>query len=252
MPLSNSDFIAYKGVFTKTEFVVRNNDRKPINLNSKNLSIVITDVATMEPVISKELEIVDSEKGLVRLTIYPSEIENIYPNFFRFAVLIESSDGSQEVLYTDQNRQVRGFMEIREGAVPIPQRATVIECYPLDKLTPVSYGRYLYKSENLRYHTTSVPVKTIKNTEIMHTIAIYLNRFTGIVRVEASLVNEPPSDDHQWFGIDFDGLGTELIFNDSLGVEAYNFIGNFKWIRFQIEPDKVHNIGHIEKILLKS
>ena len=59
MPFRDSDFSVYKGSHNPIEFIVRNNDRRPIDLTNKTLSITIFDFHTGDLVDQKPIEIVD-------------------------------------------------------------------------------------------------------------------------------------------------------------------------------------------------
>jgi hypothetical protein len=104
-------------------------------------------------------------------------------------------------------------------------------------------------------------------TDGLHTIAIYLNNFTGRVFVQATLATDPQEED--WFDIN---LITNQFSNEQFvqfpldpnnptgtdgdtGVEAFTFIGNFVFLRAGITRDYLGvpdatGLGSVRKILL--
>lgn len=64
----------------------------------------------------------------------------------------------------------------------------------------------------------------------LQTIAIYLSGFQGLIKIEATLENNPTSDT-DWFKVyHFDSLTTPTTNNF-----AQNITGNFTWIRANVE-----------------
>jgi hypothetical protein len=102
----------------------------------------------------------------------------------------------------------------------------------------------------------------------LHTVAIYLENFTGRVYIEATLANEP--GDNDWFPINLTGntdyIEYPLIPNmptgltGDTGVDAYSFQGNLMFLRARIDktyitpipttPAEEALLGSIRKILL--
>lgn len=250
MPLNRSDFVAYKGVHTNIDFVVRDYDRKPITLVGKKLSFTALDSEDKTLVLKKGLKILDPHKGKAQLILEPNDLADVIPRFFRYVILLETEYGTQEILYTDQNQQIRGFFELRDGAIPLPQLTIEIKTDPFSNLTPISHGdppitRYVAQSYEGCARTG--------NTSGLHTIGIYLENFYGKFWVQGALTAEPPSDDNEWFNIELDNLGPYIIFNGDCGIVSYNFTGNLQWVRFMIEPDSsIPKNGKLLKILYKN
>ena len=102
----------------------------------------------------------------------------------------------------------------------------------------------------------------------LHSVALYLEDFTGRIFIEASLENDPQDED--WFPIFLDGAKAyveyPLVPGDPSGahgdtmIDAFTFQGNFLWVR--IRMDKTYYrplpttdtekslLGSIKKVLL--
>jgi hypothetical protein len=103
----------------------------------------------------------------------------------------------------------------------------------------------------------------------LHTISVYLQNFSGILIIEASLANQPTETD--WFAIDILGDNSLQIQypqagdpptgqSGASGVRGYNFRINALWLRAKVirsyylsptsTPDIIAAAGSIQKILL--
>lgn len=86
----------------------------------------------------------------------------------------------------------------------------------------------------------------------MHTVGFYLNNFIGRIYIDATLSDDPGEND--WFPI---GLG-DIEFADydtaTTGIETFNIIGNFVFLRAKIKRSHIGNdaglLGTCEKVVL--
>jgi hypothetical protein len=77
----------------------------------------------------------------------------------------------------------------------------------------------------------------------LQTVAIFLNLFQGLIKIEASLDTTPTSDS-QWFKVyEFDSTDSTATTNNF----SINITGNFTWIRTNVEG---FDGGSIEKIMM--
>lgn len=104
-------------------------------------------------------------------------------------------------------------------------------------------------------------------TDGYHTVQVTYNQFVGRMRVQASLMLEPTSDD--WFDIvpaettgdKFNTLGY-IQFNadePASKSEAYSFKGNYAWIRLYMDREHVADgetydtsYGQVSRVVLSS
>ena len=88
-------------------------------------------------------------------------------------------------------------------------------------------------------------------TDGLHTVAFYLSSFVGQIGVQGTLSKAP--GDNDWANLTLSGPTTD--YNDSTGgttrVAAYNFTGNFTYIRAWVEFDSTDasGTGVVSKIL---
>lgn len=76
----------------------------------------------------------------------------------------------------------------------------------------------------------------------MQTIAFFLSAFQGLIKIEASLDTNPTLDS-EWFKVyEFDSIDSATTNNFS-----HNIVGNFTWIRANVEGFVA---GNIEKVMM--
>lgn len=245
--MNRSEFVLYQGADATIEFVIRDNDRKPVNLLGKTLQMTVLDPQSDALVLSKRIRVSDPHKGTCRVRFSPGDLLGVLPQYYAYSVQMQNPDGTGELLMTDQNSTARGVLEVRDGVLPQPVRSIEITAFPWDKLTPVSAG----DPPVTRWIAGPFPADgPAADPDGVHTLAAYLQGFRGNLRVQASLLDQPPSWDHDWFDLDL-GTGGPLAFDGETGVEAWNFVGRYRWVRLIIEPVP-HNDGHIAKMYLRN
>ncbi len=94
-----------------------------------------------------------------------------------------------------------------------------------------------------------------------HTVQIVLSNFSGRIAIQGTLASEPKEDD--WFFINLSNNNHYLTFetdkNTPIVTQAYNFKGNFIWLRalmdrnnldFEPSAEQLRALGNVNKILL--
>lgn len=246
MPFNDSDFRAYKGAQTDIDFIVRNNDRKPVTLAGKNAYVIIRDNETKQQVLKKSLKFIDESRGKLQLSLTPAEIAGWEEGYYEYVILQENRDGSQNILYTSQDQDARGWFELRSGALP-----PLSQSYELTpaQFHPIHVGGY--PGGTTRWISDHLPGDAkLGFKEGLHTFAVYLSKFTGRLWVQGSLETCTPSSETDWFFINLTPNTFELHFTNACGIEPYNFEANISWVRFVYEGD-VSNAGLITRILYK-
>jgi hypothetical protein len=170
----------------------------------------------------------------------PWDVSNISSGYYRYSITVQDTTGSQQLIYTDQNRSIRGFVEVFEGPLPTPQLA--IEMKSSD-FTSDQWGNPLM---TYLVSQTQPGAAQRENKSGRHTLAIYCKNFSGEFFIDASLENSPPVATSDWFTLD-----SITALNDYSGVKSIQFTGNFMWLRFYFKRS-VDNLGTIEQVLLKT
>ncbi len=229
LPMDTTDFRIYKNVNNSIEFHVRNTDRKSINVTGKDITITIYDHRTDKILLEKSMEIVNGEKGLIRFSTIPDELDLWEIGSYSYVIRIKDDDGSERALYVDQNDGVRGYVTLDVGPYPPPRGATTILA---EEMTTIREGTH---PQDIFTYTSAIPgsIKS-KNHTGLHTVVLHMDSFTGKVWIQGSLEEGSPGDD--WFDIEIDGNSC-LSYKRETGTEAISFTANLEWVRVRIFYD---------------
>jgi len=244
-PMINYNTKIYKNNYNIIDFVVRNNDRRPVKLVDCQLSIVIEHAATQTIVLEKACIITDEIKGRAQVALTSSDTANWSLGGYRYQVKITRPYQNQEMLYTDINNSTIGDFDLFDsvGGTFIP--SVVLKG---SELSPITIDW-----DEMKEWLLSGAIRaenSVGNNTGLFSVALYQTQWMGTFRIQASLENLAPTE-RSWFYVDlqpgadqdyFDGLNNSL--------RSYTFSVNCRWIRFVCIPDPV-NQGTIDKILYK-
>lgn len=253
LPMIIYDTKVYKGVTNTIDFVIRNNDRKPISMVGYTLIAQIREVnnpsrATVPPEVLLEKALVPSDEtaGKYKLVLDPEDIEDWETGYYCFNVRTVNINGINELLYTDINKDTWSNFQLIEGIASSLVPPLTIEA---KQFTPLPLGDY-----GELFGTGALPGDAqSQKASGTHTIAVYTEDWLGKIWVEGSLTNQPPLPS-EWFKIK---LATNQDYieltasNNKPGIRLINFTMNLYWIRILYQPDRM-NRGVFLKILYKN
>ena len=239
----DADFIIYKGATAILEFVVRDIDRKPVNLTGKKVSATLIYDKTQEMLLEKDLvEYNVYDRGRVKLTLQPSDFMNWPTGIIRYSLTLTDIDAHETVyLYNDFAQGAIGYIELRDTAMPKPpqpQQSVGFTPSNPDRTEPTKWCSGVFKG----------PAQ-LGSIGSMSTVAIYLDNFSGTITAEASLDPVPLQSVNNWFTIQLVPGMDELEIENCSRVQAFNIFGDFHWLRFCYSQDSGQE-GSITKILL--
>ena len=195
LPMNENRFKIYKNSNTVVQFILRNNDRKPLNLSGKCLHITINDEYNTKQLMHKCLEVVDEKQGQVKLVTRPHEVHEWPVGNLNFNVSIDEGDGNR-LLYLDQMETARGFLQVCEGPYVGPkpsQHVTNFTPLMIDDI-PTKY--------RIWSDVMAGSAKT-DNFDGIQTLSIKLCNYTGNITIYLSLEKSLPLvTDQVWFPID--------------------------------------------------
>jgi len=254
-PMIQYDTKIFKGVTNNIDFVIRNNDRKPIKLVAYQLQAQIQKVNAPsnsmdflpEVILTKMVNITDEVNGKARLVLAPEDIQHWDPGYYRYVIQVSNVDGTTEYLYTDVNKSTFGMFELKEGVVSSLAPAIEIDN---QQFTPTPVNLYDYTIWVSGAVQGDAQVGRANGT---HTIAVYQNTFLGKFWVQGSLSTNAPLPS-EWFDVALTPTTAHFEFtkdNNGPAPTLFNFSMNVYWLRFVYRPD-VANTGTFGKVLYKS
>lgn len=246
--INSTEFSAFKHVDNDVEFLIKDWDNKPVNLANTTVTIYVVEQSSQKlmKLAQPELDVVNPSKGHCRMTLSKMDTQQWAPGYYSYSITMTDINGKETPLFVDRSRVIQGYFEFFEG--PLPQYDSSIVLTP-DSFNAQSWG------DNLVWSTYKVAeyypgAAQSDNRSGLQTIAVYMNSFSGSLRVEASLENSPPTDKSQWFDVQLNNGSNRAEFTNYTGLQAFTFTGKYMWLRF-IQHIHQMNEGSITKVLLK-
>ena len=230
---------AHKGVTNDIIFTVRNRDRKLQNVTSSTVHAHIVDPSTRKQVVSKILDNTN-DVGKLKLTIYAGDIQQLIPGLYKMYITHSSDETSDRPLYTDQNNNMSFNIDITDqvAATPIATQTQSTFLQTADTNTGADANVFV---------TDALYGNLDQNfPDALHTMAVYLEGYTGTVTIQASCLTTTPDTEHQstdWFDVD----AVEFTEADS-NIYVSNFNVNCNWVRLITEP----LTGEVAQVLLRN
>lgn len=240
LPMNRFDVNVYKGDNNTIDFMVRDTDRKPINLMDKTLTAWVSNIQNQELVLKRDLDVIDEIKGQVRLCLFDGDVSNWAPGFYQYAITFIEEGGKQGFIYTNQAFKAIGTFELHEGVIPATAFTNEITVFNFDM------GDFFDNTDD-SFVTTALSGSAQSNlTNTLHTAAIYLTAFCGIITIEATLDETVPTSPNSWYTV-----STLTFPTATSGIQHVNFDVNVNWVRFRYNPDLL-NTGTVDKILYRA
>jgi hypothetical protein len=233
-PMTIYDTKLYKGVTNTIDFVIRNNERRPINLVGVELEAFVSTRATNEIVLTKRVEVTVPLQGKAKLTLDPGEVEDLPAGYYNYSIQNTNVNGIAQLYYTDVNQSGVGHFELFDGVLRTMVPAVEVLAAQFTQ-TPIG------NNDDLAFLTGAFAGDAqTQRANGMHTVAVYQTRFLGKFFIQASLTNNSPMPS-EWFFIPLvpgpDPMYTfTYLNNDGLTPTLFNFDLNAYWVRFGYIP----------------
>lgn len=252
LPMNNNDFNIFKDVQNRVEFVVRNTDRKPVNMLGRTAVINLYDQRTQKMLWSTQLKPIDELKGKMVMIMPPETMADWYLDAYSFNVVVTNTDGSRHMLFVDVNATQRGFFNVMQGPVMDPPPSQEVTWDDFQKVEIQNSNNYQY-----RYSSALPASMQVHNTSGVQTAAIYLKNFTGWFKIQGSISEGSPIEE-DWFDIETDGR-IEHHYDHVSGIFNFTFTANLMWVRLWLynKYDQLDSIelgcpGEITKMLYRN
>lgn len=221
LPMNSNDFRVFKDVQNTIEFIVRNTDRKPINMMGREATITMYDQRNSQMLWTSSLKVMNEAKGICQLVITPDVMSDWYLAHYSYSVTVKNMDGSVHMLYVDQNETQRGFFELCQGPSFDPLRSLEILG---ENLHPVQQGA----DDELHYLFSSALPGTLQRNNFtgLHTAAIFFDNYSGEMLVQGSVEQGTPSEG-DWYDIE------TRTYDHKTGPDSLNIEANLFWVRFR-------------------
>jgi hypothetical protein len=175
----------YKGIDNVLEVDVKNNDQKRISLAGKQIYMVIFDQANNEVnrYLANNLEDDSSHagRGLARINIMSTDLENLIPQSFNFVVYMHNEDATLEILYGDSKYGARGTMELLNGVNAKPKLYKRYDNFKQETNYQTN------QTHTITYYSDPMPVRFYEAVPTVFVkVTAYVTDFVGTISVQAT------------------------------------------------------------------
>lgn len=240
----------HRGVDNRIPFRVFNRNRKPQPIQHLTVIAKIINTDTDEKVLEKVCHF-GTEKGTVELFLSEFEVSKLECGFYTMVVVGEDNTGSfqddlspRTPFFTDHDNEIVFDLEVSGKADYIPETTYEIkeDEWKLEMAD---------SSENVTYSSAIPANQTKRHINSAHTIAMYVENFTGYIEIYGTLDEQPSHDIREYFLVNITPIKTRISFENYTGIFPISFLANFNWIKFKKFEDE-SNEGKITKILIRS
>lgn len=236
-PMNNRKLKVHKGVANEIIFSIRDRDRKLQNVFADSLFATVVDPNTRSRLFVKSLT--DTlDIGKVKLTVTEADTNMLEPGLYHVYITRDTGDAAYPV-YTDQDNNMRFEIEITDQVY-----TTAVETQ--ETTTLIQTGNTLLNDPANTFVSSALYGNLDRNfPSAQHTMAIYVDNFSGNIKIQAScLSGVPDSDDAStdWFDV------STLQVSTTDEIVSSSFVANCNWVRVLSEPLS----GSITKIQLRN
>jgi hypothetical protein len=247
------DLKIQKGIKNEIRIQFKNSDQKRIPINNSRIFVfTMFDAATQRLVLQKTLTILDNgstfnTRGLGLLSIVESDTIDLDKSAYTYSVTyIDPTDKTSLPAYTNTYYGIAGTVYLNNDVYPVLQPSQEIVSFL--KNYNAATQLYEHKSGNIYSYPE------YSSNTALHTVAIYMKKFKGVVYIQGTLDNTPAN-----FGR-YATIATRE-YNGFDGIDYINFNGMFTYIRImyipKIAPAETNNdnpafFGSLDKVLYRS
>ena len=244
------DLTVQKGIKNQIRIQFKNSDQKRISISTTQTFVFsMFDAINQRLIIEKELMVLDettSTKGMALLTLSESDTLDLDKSSYTYSVKLLDTDGSYAPAYSNTYYGVNGTLHLSNDIYPVLKDSTTVVSF-LPTYNPITH-LYENKSGNIYAYPE------YNGNTALHTVAAYMTAYKGTVLVQATLDNNPTSDNSYYT------ISTK-VYTGYTGTDYINFNGVYTYIRIVHIPtigpndpnnDNTNFSGTFDKVLYRS
>jgi len=152
---------------------------------NQNFVFSMFDSEQQRMVLQKSVEVLDdgsttATRGLALLTLTENDTRNLDTSYYTFGVTLTDNDGANLPAYSNTYYGINGTVRLTHDLWPTLKDSGIVHVF--QKYVNVANTRYEFYTGNLRAYPELTQTTTM---------AMYLDNFTGTVKIQASMENGP-------------------------------------------------------------
>lgn len=210
-----------KGVDNKIQFQFLNQEQKPVDISSKEITFRLISYDGTRILLQKSLTLTLALNGLAELRVTSGELEDIETQSASYSLEIPDN-GLDLPVYVNSEAGARGTIQVVDSILPnfIPATNITIPSHP----TP--------SSNTVTYHTSTISTSDTSRL----TIQSYMANYSGNLTIQGSTI--PDAD---WYTI------SNYTYLDETSTNGYIVEGYHPYVRLQFASTQ----GEITKVLAR-
>jgi hypothetical protein len=186
-------------------------------------------------------------KGLGEINFLEADTVNLEVSDYKFSVKCLDQDREYVPAYGNTYYGINGVVHLASDVYPLLQPSQTITSFL--RTLNINANLYYYPSGNIYAYP-----EYNSNNAALHTVAMYMTNFRGVVTIQGTLSNQPDS------ATSYAAIGS-VTYNGTSGVDYYTFNGIYTYIRIIYTPsikpgestnDNPNYFGSFDKVLYRS
>jgi hypothetical protein len=226
----------FKGVDNLLDLTITGNDRRPVSLLRRELTITMWDRETGATIFRRRAMPIVAENGQARVTVFARDLMTLGPGLYSVGATIVNEDGLELALTWNRAQQGAFDVEVKDAVVPTSRSTNEITSWTN------SNGIYISSAFN-------GPNYYKKDTSLF-TVGLYCSNYTGTVIVQGTM-DENVTGATMWANLKpQDYTVATLDLSGYTGIDPYNFYAGVRWLRV-IKSDAGSNAGTLDKVVVR-
>jgi hypothetical protein len=230
-PVNRTDFKIVRGVPCVVDVYIKDIDRKPVIVGVGTVpTIHVLNRVNNERVLTLPLVLVEAARGHWAFSIPGDAVTDWANGFYDYAVTLNAGAGISGMLFTDQDYDTRGFLEVVSG--PVPQAKPPLVLTPRNFLMHGALGKLYSGAIPGTLQTQATAAISAKAT---------VNNFSGVITFQTIEGTMPSPVDELWT----DAGSIEMVATS--GEIALPVVASTFWLRIVIAG----TAGSVDQIVLQ-
>jgi hypothetical protein len=250
------DLTIQKGVKNKIQLQFKNSDQKPVPVSTSSFKFTMFDRTNQRKVIEKDITVLDdgttATRGLAVLTLLEGDTWGIDCADYQFSVQqYDSTDNTYTPTYANTYYGMSGTLHLQHDLMPALQKSLTVTHFQKNLNRDPGAQRYEFDSGNLPGNPS------FHHNGEYHTMAVYMNNYTGWLYAQGSMDNTPPPSGAVSTYADIESR----YYTNFTGIDYFNFQGVWSYTRLRYVPDigaypglndQTQYTGTVDKLLYRS
>jgi hypothetical protein len=226
----------FKGVDNLLDIIISGNDRRPVSLLRREISIVFWDRTTGTTIFRRRAIPTVAENGQARVQVFARDLTTIPSGIYSLSATMVDAEGLETALTWNRAQQAAFDIEVKDAVIPTSRTSNEITTWT-------------NTNGILTSGAVNGPQYYRKDT-FLFTVAIYASNWTGRVIIQGTL-DEVVTGNTLWADLKpQDSTSPYLNLSGYTGIDPYNYYAGVRWLRV-VKADSPSNAGTLDKVIIR-